>query len=47
MINRNLAYWETVHKELFSGCLKESGSSFDKTMDVVCEEFEIVYKGKK
>lgn len=41
--DRDLAYWRNVHKEFFADCLKEVGLSFSETMDVVCEEFEIVY----
>ena len=41
--DRSLAYWRAVHKEFFSDCLKQKGLSLDETMDVVCEEFEIVY----
>ena len=41
--DRSLAYWREVHREFFSDCLKEAGLSFRETMDVVCEEFEIVY----
>lgn len=41
--DRSLAYWREVHKEFFAYCLKEVGLSFSETMDVVCEEFEIVY----
>ena len=41
--DRSLAYWRKVHKEFFDDCLKEAGLSFSEIMDVVCEEFEIVY----
>ena len=41
--DRSLVCWRAVHREFFAGCLKEAGLSFDETMDVVCEEFEIVY----
>ena len=41
--DRSLAHWREVHKNFFSDCLKETGSSFTETMDVVCEEFEVVY----
>lgn len=41
--DRSLAYWRAVHRKFFTDCLKEAGLSFDETMDVVCEEFEIVY----
>ena len=41
--DRSLAYWTEVHRRFFSGCLKEIGRTFEETMDVVCEEFEVVY----
>ena len=41
--DRSLTYWREVHKKFFSDCLKEVGLSFSETMNVVCEEFEIVY----
>ena len=41
--DRSLDYWREVHKDFFSDCLKEAGLSFSETMEVVCEEFEIVY----
>ena len=41
--DRSLAYWRKVHKKFFADCLREVGLSFSEAMDVVCEEFEIVY----
>ena len=41
--DRSLAYWQNAHREFFANCLEEIGSSFSETMDVVCEEFEVVY----
>ena len=41
--DRSLAYWREVHRVFFSDCLKGTGVSFHETMDVVCEEFEVVY----
>ena len=41
--DRSLAYWRKVHQQFFADCLKEVGLSFSETMDIVCEEFEIVY----
>lgn len=41
--DRSLDYWREIHKEFFADSLKEAGLSFNETMDVVCEEFEIVY----
>ena len=43
--DRSLAYWRKIHKEFFTDCLREVGLSFSEAMDVVCEEFEIVYVG--
>lgn len=42
--DRSLAYWREVHEKFFTDCLKEAGLSFSSTMEVVCEEFEVVYK---
>lgn len=41
--NRTLAYWRKVHEEFFADCLKDVELAFSVTMDVVCEEFEVVY----
>lgn len=35
--------WEKDSQSFFADCLKEAGLSFNETMDVVCEEFEVVY----
>lgn len=42
--DRSLAYWRDVHEKFFTDCLKESGLSFSSAMNVVCEEFEVIYK---
>lgn len=42
--DRSLAYWREIHESFFTDCLKEAGLFFSSTMDVVCEEFELVYK---
>lgn len=42
--DRSLAYWRSVHKAFFSDCLAEAGREFDERMEVVCEEFKLVYK---
>lgn len=42
--DRSLAYWREVHEKFFADCLKEAGLSFSEKMEVVCEEFEVVYK---
>lgn len=40
----SLAYWRQVHQSFFTQCLKEVGMSFDESMKVVCEEFQVVYR---
>lgn len=42
--DRSLAYWRNVHEKFFTDCLKEAGLTFNQTMEVVCEEFEVIYK---
>lgn len=42
--DRSLTYWREVHKEFFVDSLKETQLSFHAAMDVVCEEFEVVYR---
>ena len=42
--DRSLAYWREVHEKFFTDCLSEAGLTFSEKMEVVCEEFEIVYK---
>ena len=42
--DKSLIYWKTVHKEFFTECLEEVKLSFNNSMKVVCEEFEVVYK---
>ena len=44
--DRSLAYWRKVHQEFFSECLNEVRLVFDENMKVVCEEFDLVYKGE-
>ena len=41
--DRSLDYWRKVHKEFFTEELQEVGLQFDEHMQVVCEEFEVVY----
>lgn len=38
-----LAYWRQVHKDFFSDELKVEQKDFSETMDVVCEEFKLIY----
>lgn len=44
--DKSLAYWRKVHNEFFTDCLSEVGLVFDEQMQVVCEEFKLVYKVK-
>lgn len=41
--DRSLAYWRRVHEEFFSDELKAEHRAFSQEMEVVCEEFELVY----
>lgn len=42
--DRSLRYWQKVHEEFFKKELSETGLEFETNMNVVCEEFEVVYK---
>lgn len=42
--DKTLEYWKQVHKVFFIKELKEIGEEFSEDMEVVCEEFELVYK---
>lgn len=44
--DRSLSYWRETHQSFFTEELVRVGLPFDTTMDVVCEEFEIVFSGK-
>ena len=39
----SLEYWRKVHEAFFTNVLADFGLSFNETMPVVCEEFELVY----
>ena len=41
--DKSLAYWRMVHEQFFSECLNKVGRDFDEMMNVLCEEFEVVY----
>ncbi len=43
--DRSLAYWREVHERFFSRELAPLGKAFDGEMEVVCEEFEMVFAG--
>lgn len=45
--DKSLEYWKKVHKDFFTKELEDAGLEFDEDMIVVCEEFELVYKGDK
>ena len=40
--DRSLAYWREVHKEFFTEELKTIHQEFDESIQLVCEEFEVV-----
>lgn len=42
--DRSLTYWRKVHEKFFTECFVEIGLSFDEHTQIVCEEFEVVYK---
>lgn len=41
--DKTLLYWKKVHKTFFENELSELGIKFEEKMNVVCEEFEVVY----
>ena len=43
--DRSLEYWRKVHKDFFSEELSGAGIEFSEDMELVCEEFEVVFKG--
>lgn len=42
--DKSLAYWRDTHEKFFTECLQEVGLKFTPDMNVVCEEFIVVYK---
>ena len=42
--DRSLTYWRNIHEKFFTDCLKEVGLHFSEKTEVVCEEFEVIYK---
>lgn len=42
--DRSLDYWREAHKAFFTNELKRLNLDFYENMEVVCEEFEVVYK---
>lgn len=41
--DRSLEYWRRIHEEFFTDELKAIHQIFDEKMELVCEEFEVVY----
>lgn len=41
--DRTLTYWRDVHERFFRKELEMAGLTFTEDMDVVCEEFAVVY----
>ena len=41
--DRSLAYWQEVHRRFFTEELTAYGLEFSEDMDVVCEEFQMVF----
>lgn len=42
--DRSLEYWRQVHRDFFAKELIEIGRNFSEDMELVCEEFEVVFK---
>lgn len=42
--DRTLTYWRNVHEKFFTECFMEIGLKFYTDTQVVCEEFEVVYR---
>ncbi|GAA0123931.1 MAG: ASCH domain-containing protein [Clostridium argentinense] len=42
--DKSLNYWRNVHQIYFENELKEIGKEFNEDMEIVFEEFELVYK---
>jgi len=41
--DRSLDSWRDIHRKFFTACMQEAGLAFSEDMDVVCEEFELVW----
>ncbi len=41
--NSGIAFWRRVHRRAFSLDLEEWNRKFEPKMEVVCEEFEVVW----
>ena len=42
--DKSLSYWRKVHERFFSEELLQAKMNFNQKIQVVCEEFEVVYK---
>jgi uncharacterized protein YhfF len=42
--DKSLEQWREIHVDYFTRELKEIGKDFSEDMEVLCEEFELVYK---
>lgn len=42
--DKSLGYWRQVHEAFFTECLQEAGLLFSPETQVVCEEFEVVFR---
>ncbi|MFT8390296.1 MAG: ASCH domain-containing protein [Sporolactobacillus sp.] len=42
--DRSLSYWRRVHQEFFTNELDDAGILFDPAVQVVCEEFRVVFR---
>ena len=42
--DKSLEYWRNVHIKFFTEELKEVGKQFNEDMNIVYEEFEVVFK---
>lgn len=42
--DKSLEYWRECHSRFFTRELKEIGKDFSEDMEIICEEFELVYK---
>lgn len=43
--DKTLKYWQDEHRDFFIRELKDESIDFSEDMLVVCEEFELIYKG--
>lgn len=41
--DRSLAYWQGAHERFFRGEMEEFGLEFTPEMEIVCEEFRVVW----